>query len=249
MRRESLRIIGERRANARDGGHLLGPDLLSRFVDKNFSDDDELHSVIMNIMLAGRDTTASSLAWAFYELARHPEVTRKIIREAEKVIGSPDNATDQDYSHEKIGKLEYTHCVAMEVLRIHPPVPNDMKYCLRDDRLPDGTVVTAGSQVCWMPLSMGRSEKIWGEDALEFRPDRFLGAGEPSPFAYAAFNAGPRTCLGKPLALQTIKLALAYLLPRFCFDDRIGHDGECRTAFVRTMKGGFPVDVSERKIE
>mmetsp|Transcript_12617 Transcript_12617/g.27219 ORF Transcript_12617/g.27219 Transcript_12617/m.27219 type:complete len:531 (+) Transcript_12617:150-1742(+) len=245
---ETMRIAVQRRRNSRDGGHELGPDLLSRFLDKDLRDDHELHSVVMNIMIAGRDTTACSLAWAFYELSKRPEVVMAIVHEADRVIGSPSDAKDQDYGHERICDLRYTRAVVMEVLRIHPSVPNDHKYALKDDVLPDGTAVSAGSMVVWLPLAMGRSEEIWGDDAGEFRPERFLGAKEPSPFSYPVFNAGPRTCLGKPLAIQTMTMTLAYLLPLFCFTDSIGHDGKFNWSFVRSMKGGFPIDVSERKV-
>mmetsp|Transcript_18216 Transcript_18216/g.39757 ORF Transcript_18216/g.39757 Transcript_18216/m.39757 type:complete len:135 (-) Transcript_18216:1526-1930(-) len=116
----------------------------------------------------------------------------------------------------------------------------------RDDVLPDGTFVPAGSAVAWMPLSMGRSEEVWGEDALEFKPERFIGVKEPSLYKYPVFNAGPRTCLGKPLALMTMKMTLAYLLPKFDFKDSLGHSGAYRWTLVRSMKGGFVVDVSEK---
>mmetsp|Transcript_2088 Transcript_2088/g.3034 ORF Transcript_2088/g.3034 Transcript_2088/m.3034 type:complete len:144 (-) Transcript_2088:481-912(-) len=120
-----------------------------------------------------------------------------------------------DYSYDKICELRYTHAVAMEVLRLHPSVPFDQKSAINDDVLPNGTFIPARATVGYLILPMGRSERIWGEDALQFRPERFLDAKEPSQFKHTVFNAGPRSCLGKPLALMIMKMALAYLLPRF----------------------------------
>ncbi len=152
-----------------------------------------------------------------------------------------------DYSYDKICELRYTHAVAMEVLRLHPSVPIDSKYAINDDVLPDGTLIPAGAGVSYLIFAMGRSESIWGEDALQFRPERFLDAKEPSQFKYTVFNAGPRNCLGKPLALMTMKMTLAYLLPRFDFKDSNGHSGAYQWSLVSSMKGGFPVDVSMKE--
>lgn len=243
---EASTIIKTRRRSVEDGCRL-GPDLLSRFLDhaKKVGQplhDDELHSVVMNIMIAGRDTTACALSWGFYELTKRPHIVQKIVEEVEQICGK----NNPDYSYDKICQLRYTHAVVMEVLRLHPSVPNDHKYAVGDDVLPDGTFVPAGAAVAWMPLSMGRSEEIWGEDALEFKPERFLDAKEPSLFTYPVFNPGPRTCLGKPLALSTMKMTLAYLLPKFDFKDILGHSGAYRWTLVRSMREGFVVDVSEK---
>jgi cytochrome P450 len=206
--------------------------------------DEKLRDVIMNIMLAGRDTTAAGLSWTFYELTKRPDVVDKIVAEVEEICGPVGAA---DYSFDNISKLKYTHCVAMEGLRLHPPVPNDPKFAIHADTFPDGTHIPAGSLVTYVLLSMGRSELIWGKDAGEFNPERFLNTTEPSPFRYSVFNAGPRMCLGKPLALMTMNMVMAHLLPRFQFNDVLGHSGDMEVFLVQKMKDGFVVDVSERK--
>ena len=244
---EAMEIINSRRRSVADGDKL-GPDLLSRFLDhaKKVGQplrDDELQSVVMNVMIAGRDTTACALSWGFYELTKRPDIVQNITQEVAKVCGNED----PDYSFDKISELRYTHAVVMEILRLHPSVPNDHKYAVCDDVLPDGTFIPAGAAVAWLPLAMGRDKNIWGEDALEFKPARFLNAKEPSMYKYPVFNAGPRTCLGKPLALSTMKLTLAYLLPKFDFEDSLGHSGEYKWTMVRSMKDGFQVGVSVKK--
>eukprot|EP00797_Seminavis_robusta_P024955 Sro428_g140930.1 methylcoclaurine 3'-hydroxylase isozyme 1 (281) ;mRNA; r:55286-56128 len=246
-------VIQSRRRTAQDG--KLGPDLLSRFIDyaNTHNDpmpDEELRDVIMNFLLGGRDTTASALSWTFYELSKHPEVVENVLEEANQICGtvsSGDGDTDGDYSYEAIGKLEYIHAVVMESLRLHAPVPNDCKFAVNDDVLPDGTFVPKGAMVGYPPYAMGRNSRIWGSDACEFKPSRFLNRKEPTPFQFPVFNAGRRLCLGKPMALNTLKLTVAYLVQRFEFEDLQGHNGMYDWHFIIQLKGGFPVQVRLRQ--
>jgi cytochrome P450 len=232
-------------------------DLLSLFVRYGTSHGDqaqemeELTDVILNFMVAGRDTTAAGLAWTFYELSKQPRIVQAIIAEAATVLGPPDAAR---YTFEGLNKLQYTHCVVLEALRLHPPVPSDSKFAIRSDTWPDGTYIPARSLITYQPYAMGHNEEIYGPDVLTFRPERFLNLGtttkttttEPSPFSFSVFNAGPRLCLGKPLALLTMKMVLVQLLPRFQFHDVAGHPGTMKWSMVGKMKDGFPVQVSRR---
>ncbi|KAL9185567.1 hypothetical protein ACHAXT_003344 [Thalassiosira profunda] len=232
-------VIANKRRSSEEGSPL-GLDLLSRFIEhgkktnQQFTNTD-LRDVIMNVMLAGRDTTASD------EASRG---RREIVDEVESVCGVGEEA---EYTYDTMAKLEYTHCVAMEVLRLHPSVTNDPRFAVKDDVLPDGTQIPAGAGMDLCFYAMGRKEDIWGDDALQFRPERFLDGKEPSPFVYPVFNAGPRMCLGKPLALMNMKLGMAILLTsKFQFEDHIGHSGEYLWTLVESMKGGFRVNVRRK---
>jgi cytochrome P450 len=240
-------VISSRRRTV-ENGKSLGPDILSRFIEyarlnKEPVPDEELRDVVMNIMVAGRDTTACALSWAIYELTKHPEVERKIVEEVDAICGK---GVDGDYSFDTIASLTYTDAVIMEVLRLHPSVPSDVKYAVRDDQLPDGTKIPAGSVVGYPPYVMGRNSQVWGQDAQQFKPERFLNTTEPTPYLYPVFNAGKRFCLGKPMAIHTLKLTLAYLVPRFRFEDKQGHPGTYNWSLVKKMKGGFLVTVSKK---
>jgi cytochrome P450 len=224
------------------------PDLISRFlrhVEMNKEAPPgprELRDLVMNFALAGRDGTACTMSWAMYELTKHPTVADSIREEVRQVCKN-----GQDYSYDAIQSLSYTHAVVMETLRLHPPVPDDFKFALRDDVLPDGTRIPAGSLVMYSPYTINQSESVWGPDAADFRPDRFLETGEPSAFKFPSFNAGPRTCPGKPFALIQVKLVLAYLLERFEFVDAKGHDGAYNWTLIMAMKNGFQVNVQRRQ--
>lgn len=88
-----------------------------------------------------------------------------------------------------------------EVLRLYPSVPNNIKYALNDDVWPDGTHIRAGDYVAWSTYAQGRSEKAWGPDAKQFKPERwFTPEGElkrESQGQWPVFHVGPRVCLGK----------------------------------------------------
>jgi cytochrome P450 len=223
------------------------PDLMSRFLRHVELSQEappgprELRDLVMNFALAGRDGTACTMSWALYELTKHPTVADRIREEVGQVCKN-----GHDYSYDAIQSLTYTHAVVMETLRLHPPVPDDFKFSLRDDVLPDGTKIPAGSLVMYSPYTINQSETVWGADAADFRPDRFLESGEPSAFKFPTFNAGPRTCPGKPFALIQVKLVLAYLLERFDFVDAKGHDGAYNWSLVMAMKNGFQVNVKKR---
>ena len=134
----------QRKRRTADQGSPLGPDLLSRFIDAGVSSDKELRDIVMNVVLAGRDTTAVSMSWTFFELTRHPEVVTRIVQEVEQVCGEGAQA---EYSYDTMAQLKYTHAVVMEVLRLHPPVTNDPRFAVTDDTLPDGNRVPAGGGI------------------------------------------------------------------------------------------------------
>jgi len=92
--------------------------------------------VILNAIIAGRDTTGQSLSWMTYLLAQHPDVQDKIHDEAQAVLG---NLPNSEVTYDHIQRLNYTHAVMMETLRLYPSVPKEAKYCYKDDVLPDGT--------------------------------------------------------------------------------------------------------------
>jgi cytochrome P450 len=95
-------------------------------------------------------------------------------------------------------------------------VPKNQKCAVEDDVLPDGTPVPAGTYIAWFSYAQGRSKKIWGEDAEEFKPERWLteqsGLNRFSQGEWPAFHGGPRVCLGKPIFSFISHLVLVCLL-------------------------------------
>uniref|UniRef100_A0A7N0UC79 Cytochrome P450 n=1 Tax=Kalanchoe fedtschenkoi TaxID=63787 RepID=A0A7N0UC79_KALFE len=188
-------------------------DLLSNLMDC-VQDDKYLRDIVVSFILAGRDSVASALSSFFFLLANHPDVEEAIAREADRVIGEGQHLT----SFDQIKDLHYLQAAVYENMRLYPPVQFDSKFCLEDDVLPDGTRVRRGTRVTYHPYAMGRMEEIWGDDCLEFKPKRWLRDGkfyQENPFKYPVFQAGPRVCLGKEVALVEIITVALWLIRHY----------------------------------
>jgi len=187
-------------------------DLLELFMDvKPALSKEALRDVIKSLLVGGRDTTASTLTWAFFEIARNPEIERKC-REEVKTL--PMDDPSDFYAASKA--WTYIDAVVRETIRLHSPVPIDAKHAINDDVLPDGTFVGKGWIAVYSPWVMARDTDLWGPDAATWRPERWLegtlATQEPSPFVMTSFQAGPRICLGKDLAILEAKAVIAMLM-------------------------------------
>lgn len=202
-------------------------DILSRFLQVTGieSDSTYLRDIILNFVIAGKDTTAASLSWFIYVLCRHPDAEEKVAKEIKDAIKMKEVADFAELAasinDEALEKMNYLHAAITETLRLYPAVPVDAKICLSDDTLPDGFSVRKGDMVSYQPYAMGRMKFIWGDDAEEYKPERWLdenGVFQPeSPFKFTAFQAGPRICLGKEFAYRQMKIFSAVLLSCFSF--------------------------------
>ncbi|KAI9149705.1 hypothetical protein H9P43_009884 [Blastocladiella emersonii ATCC 22665] len=257
------RVIRTRRAqlaaadahDGKDAGLAPSADLLSRFLKMKKPDSDagysdkELRDVVINFIIAGRDTTAQALSWTIYLLWQHPAVTATLRAEIDRVLpnhlAAPKGAsTEADYVA-LTKDLVYARSVFSEALRLYPSVPTEIKYAVDYDVWPDGTKVRPGEGIIWSPYAMGRLTEIWGPDATAFRPERWIDNNgnfiQPSPFKYPVFNAGPRTCLGQQMAYLEGVSCLVSLVRRFDFDVVNADDVTYRTALTLQMKNGLKV--------
>ncbi|KAH6797595.1 cytochrome P450 [Perilla frutescens var. hirtella] len=218
--RQAIKIINELAQEVirkrRKFGFSDQKDLLSRFMT-SISDETYLRDIIVNFLLAGRDTVASALTSFFWVVAHHPEVEAAILEEADKVIGINSNVTNYN-CYEQMRELHYLHAAIHESMRMYPPVQFDSKFCSENDVLPDGSLVKKGTRVTYHPYAMGRIEEIWGSDCSDFKPERWLRDGvfcQKNPFEYPVFQAGLRVCLGKEMALLEIKSVAISLLREY----------------------------------
>ncbi|KAH7446256.1 hypothetical protein KP509_01G047800 [Ceratopteris richardii] len=236
-----------------------GDDLLTRFLKYNDGEhetytDSEMRDLIVNFMVAARDTTAIALSWFIYCICKHPQVAEEIRRETAVLLGLGDGQTMEveemanKLDYECLARMNYLHAALSETLRLYPPVPRDGKTVLKDDVLPDGTCVKKGAQISYVPYSMGRMQFLWGSDALEYKPERWLtdGVFQPaSPFKFTAFQAGPRICLGKDSAYIQMKMTGSLLLQFFRFN-LVDDDVKYHVMIIMPIAGGLNVDVSRR---
>lgn len=229
-------------------GFSTREDLLSRFMI-SITDETYLRDIVISFLLAGRDTVASGLTSLFWLLSNHPEVTKAIRVEAERVLG----ANEELKSFQQMKQLHYLHAVVYESMRLYPPIQFDSKFCVQDDVLPDGSFVKKGTRVTYHPYAMGRMEDIWGSDCLQFKPERWLkndGVFLPeNPFKYPIFQAGFRVCLGKEMAVMELKSVVLSLVRRFEFDllTPSGSTPRFSPGLTATFNGGLRVLVRERE--
>lgn len=214
------------------------PDLVSFYLEQCAEQgrrptQEELRDLVMNFILAGRDTTACVSTWAFWELARRPAAREKVVAEVRQLSD--------------LAQMQYTQAVFQEVLRLHPSVPFDGKECLRDDVLPDGTRVPRGCLLQFSPAGITRNPALY-PDPDEFRPERWMGddgvCRRYDEYEYPVFNAGPRICLGRHMAALEAKVIMAELLSDLRIDIVDGFTPKLLHHVVLMTQNGMMVKAS-----
>lgn len=175
----------------------------------------------INIMVAGRDTTASLLSWTLILLARHKDVFYKLRKAIIEDFG--DGSDISGITLESLKRCEHLKYVINETLRLFPTVPNNFRYSLKDTNLPRGggknrdqpIFIPKGSIILYSVYCMHRNPTIWGPDAQESRPERWADQQNIPSWGYLPFNGGPRICLGQQYALTEAGYTVCRLLQTF----------------------------------
>ncbi|XP_031096047.1 alkane hydroxylase MAH1-like [Ipomoea triloba] len=228
-----------------DDGH----DLLTSYINNNEGENDKfLRDTILNLMIAGRDTTSSALTWFIWLVSTHPEVENNIRDELSNAVKSPHKF--RLFKSEDLKNLVYLHAALCESLRLYPPVPFQHKSPLHTDILPSGHKVSPNTRLVFSLYAMGRMQFIWGKDAREFKPERWISERgtvkhEPS-YKFLAFNAGPRTCLGKEVAFTQMKAVAAAIIHNYHVRAVENHDASPNVSIILYMKHGLKVRVQRR---
>ncbi|KFY08386.1 hypothetical protein V492_06278 [Pseudogymnoascus sp. VKM F-4246] len=174
----------------------------------------QIRSEILNILLAGRDTTAGLLSNTFHILARRPDVWAKLKHEVDQLEGKqPD--------YETLRNMRYLKHVLNESLRLYPSVPQNIRFANKDTTLPvgggpdgkDPVFIHKNQIIAYNLYAMHRRKDIYGEDADEYRPERWetLRAG----WGYLPFNGGPRVCVGQQFALTEAGYTIVRMVQEF----------------------------------
>lgn len=215
-----------------------------------------LRDVFLNLMLAGRDTTSAALTWLFFLLSKNPSVEAKIVQEIETELDMKRGQEEKNplnrptFNVEKSHKLVYLHGALCESLRLFPPVALEHKAPIAPDILPSGVSVDTNTKLILFFYSMGRMESIWGDDCMEFKPERWISERgrirhEPS-FKFPAFNAGPRTCLGKEMAFVQMKMVAAAIIYNYHVQPAEAHPISPSDSIIIQTKHGLKVSLSKR---
>ncbi|KAJ5502300.1 Cytochrome P450 E-class CYP52 [Penicillium fimorum] len=198
----------------------------------------ELRSQLLNILLAGRDTTASLLSWTFLMLARHPHVFTKLRKIIISNFGTYSNP--QNITFTTMKSCQYLQHVMNEVLRLYPVVPFNRRTATRDTTIPRGggpdgqdpVYVRKGQTVIYTTHVMHRRKDLWGPDADQFKPERWMECR--AGWEYIPFNGGPRICIGQQFALTEAGYVIVRLLQRFDKIEDVYPDQRIRYGFTLT---------------
>jgi cytochrome P450 len=205
------RMIAQRRAEQRDGqpdrGDLLSLLLAARDEDDGTQmTDTQVRDEAMTLFLAGHETSATALTWAWYLLSQHPGAEARAAAEVQAVLGG------RSPTAEDVPRLPYTSRVVTETLRLYPPVIALGREATTDCRI-GGYPVKKGSSLVMSPWVLHRDPRYF-EEPEHFDPDRWANdLSQRLPrFAYFPFGGGPRLCLGNGFAMMEATLVLATML-------------------------------------
>lgn len=187
----------------------------------------ELRSQMLQILFAGRDTTAALLSWVVRCLAEHPYVFKKLRQTVLDDFGSYSASNTSEITFASLKNCRYLQYVINETLRLHPVVPIGRRFAVRETTLPrgggpDGTqpiFVAQNQMIEYSIYIMQRDPRLWGPDASIFRPERWsetgISGGAKRAWEYLPFSGGPRICIGQQFALTEAGYVLVRLLQRF----------------------------------
>jgi cytochrome P450 len=208
--------------------------------------DRQVRDEVLTLLMAGHETTAVALTWAWFELARTPAARAALDAE----LASP--GAEQALAAASWDRLPVTRAVVAETLRLHPPA-----YILgrrpTEDVTVDGYRFRRGMAVIMSPYALHRDERSWGPDAAQFRPSRWVAAdgrfeesapGQPRG-AYLPFGAGSRMCIGSGFAVMEAVLILARLARDWSVEIDPGFEPDMRPA-VTLRPGPMPARLTAR---
>ena len=222
---------------------------------KSTQDRPRLRSEFLNILLAGRDTTESFLSSLFFTLSQRPDIYSKLQQE----IDSSGIPMAPNFSQLK--SLPYLRATLNEVQRLYPSAPENDRQAMTDTILPLGggpdqkspVFVKKDSIVHWSSFALHRRKDLYGDDAEEFRPERWLDAPDGTKglrvsWEYIPFNGGPRVCIGQQFALMEVSYLTVRLVREFASIEAVEKRPWVEKAtIVATVNGGVKVRVTPRK--
>ncbi|HEX6818594.1 MAG TPA: cytochrome P450 [Ktedonobacterales bacterium] len=199
-------LIARRRAENHDTGDVLSMLLAARHDDGSGMSDREIRDQAMTLIAAGHETTSNALSWTFYLLSENPDIYERLRTELAAILqGCTPAAAD-------LAKLPYLDWVIKESMRFYPPAWSLNRTALEPFEL-EGYRFSAGTRVVFSQWVIHHLVDVWG-DPDAFRPERWDPADEQKlpKGAYFPFGAGPRICIGMPLADMEARLVLATIL-------------------------------------
>jgi cytochrome P450 len=235
-------IITERRKAGDDRGDLLSMFMHAKDEETGAQmNDTQLTDEAVTMMVAGHETTATTLSWIWALLHQHPEVEAKLHAEVDSVLAG------RTPTLEDLPQLPYVRMVVDEALRLYPPVYILSRKVREDDEL-CGFRIRAGTSVDISPYATQRLPEFWDEPE-QFRPERFTPeqVAKRPRFAYFPFIAGPRQCIGNTFALMEAQLIVACIAQRFQPRMVPGYTPKPEPLITLRPVGGLPMHLERRR--
>lgn len=234
-------IIRRRRAEGHDPGDLLSRLLAARGEDGSGMSDRQLRDEVVTLFLAGHETTALTLSYAFHLLGGHPEVEARLHAELDEVLGDgPPTPAD-------VPRLRYVEAVVKEAMRLYPPAWSIGREAIRDCEV-GGYRVPKGTQLFLSQWVVHRDPR-WFDEPLMFRPERWEGdlARRLPRCAYFPFGDGPRICIGVHFAMMEAILIIATVARRFRMTPADARPLELDASITLRPRNGIPMIVHDRR--
>jgi cytochrome P450 len=233
----AAQLVAERE---RDGGSG-GGDAISRLLAAYRDEPDaelrrrRLRDELLTLLLAGHETTASTLSWMWYLIDAHPDVGERMRAEAVSVLG------DRAPRYEDLHGLHYTNMVIQETMRLYPPVWALTRRTVKADVV-GGYHVPAGADVMICPYTLHRHPGYWPDPEV-FDPQRFDPARTAAShrYAYIPFGAGPRVCVGSHLGMMEATFVAAMVARRFRLELVPGRAVKPEAMLSLRVQGGLPM--------
>ena len=234
------RMIAERRASGEDKGDLLSMLLLAQDEEgEGGMTDKQVRDEALTLFLAGHETTANALTWAWYLLSQHHDAEARLHKELDAVLGRRAPAVDD------LARLPYTTAVISETLRLYPPAWGVGRRTLEDVEL-GGYLVPKG-KVVLMSTYVTHRDPRWFPEPLSFQPERWLTEDPTRPkFAYFPFGGGTRVCIGERFAWMEGILLLATLGQKWSMALAPGHPVATRPLITLRPRYGMRMVASAR---
>ena len=200
------RMMAEHRATGRDAGDLLSMLLGARDGEGAQMSDRQIRDEALTILLAGHETTANAIAWAFYLLQRHPDVEARLHAHLDDVLG------DRDPTLDDLPRLTFVYAIFAETMRLYPPAWITARRALVDTTV-NAYPIARGDLVVVSQYVTQRNPRYWAEPD-RFDPDRWRAGPPAEKFAYFPFGGGNRLCIGERFAWMEGQLVLATIARR-----------------------------------
>ncbi len=231
-------------AKAEEGGHE--GTLVAEFLNANRGESGvdlmtkkQIRNELIVLFMAGHETTANVLSWAWYLISQAPDVEAKLQNELVQVLGGRIPCMAD------VENLKYTRAILDETMRLYPPVPILSREAKSEDII-RGKKVPAGSIMLIVPWLIQRHKKYWDKPD-HFIPERFMpDASKPIKFTYIPFSAGPRVCLGKNFGIVESVLSIAMLAQRFRLSMPLNTQVEHECRLTLRPKGRLPMKLNLR---